>query len=170
MTIKNNSTGFSLIELLIVIVIIGILAALAVAGLLASKRSANEGSCIASLRMLHSAQMTYASSIGKGEYLGDIGAGTLTGLAQLNSIGLIDTILGGGTKSGYRIVGGREASSATTTAQFFFSAIPISSGVVTGTGIHRIGVATDGVLKSDTTDTLHYADVNAVLAAPPINN
>jgi prepilin-type N-terminal cleavage/methylation domain-containing protein len=170
MMYKNDSNGFSLIELLIVIVIIGILAALAVAGLLSSKRSANEFSCIASLRMLHSAQMTYSSSLGKGEFIGDIGAGTLTGLTSLNSLGLIDPVLGSGSKSGYKIVGGREASSAALPPQFFFSAIPAATGVVTGTGIHRIGVSTDGVLKSDATDTAHYADVNAVIAAPPLNN
>jgi prepilin-type N-terminal cleavage/methylation domain-containing protein len=169
---KNNKAlqGFSLIELLIVIVILGVLAALAVSGLLASKRSANEGSCIASMRMLHSAQMTYASSYGQGEYAGDLGAGTLTGLSILNARGLIDSVLGSGTKSGYTIVGAREASSTTLPAQFFFSAIPVSSGVVTGTGLHRIGISTDGVLRSDSTSTVQYASVSEVTAASALNN
>ncbi len=62
MDIKHQS-GFSLIELLIVIVVIAILATLAGAGFLAARRSANEGSTISSLRILHGAQMTYAAEL-----------------------------------------------------------------------------------------------------------
>ncbi|MBV9242356.1 MAG: prepilin-type N-terminal cleavage/methylation domain-containing protein [Acidobacteria bacterium] len=166
----KKESGFSLVELLIVVVIIGILATLAAAGYFASKRSANEGSAISAMRLLHGSQMTYASSYGVGEYAGSIGSGSATTLSDLHNSNLIDDVLGSASKSGYNYVGGREASSDMSPAQFFFSAIPISTNAIAATGNHRFGIATDGVLKSDSTLTTQYASVAEVLAAPPYAN
>lgn len=165
---KNNANGFSLIELLIVIVIIGILAALSAAGFLASKRSANEGSMVSTLRVLHGAQMTYASSFGFGEFAGGTGVGTLVGLNTLHGLGLVDSVLGGGTKSGYMLVGAREVSSSAVPAQFFFSGIPLSPDPLIGSGSHRFGISTDGIIRWDNTLTDHYANVAECVAAPPM--
>jgi prepilin-type N-terminal cleavage/methylation domain-containing protein len=163
---KNKEYGFSLVELLIVIVIIGILATLAAAGYFASKRSANEGSAVASIRLLHGAQMTYQSSLGQGEYAGTIGAGTAATLNDLHNANLIDSVLGSGSKSGYNFVGGREVSSDIAPAQFFFSAVPVSANALAATGNHRFGIATDGVMRADTDSGSQYASVAEVLAAP----
>ncbi len=167
---KNNKAGFSLIELLIVVVVIGIIAAIAVPGFLASRRSANEGSTISALRILHEAQMTYASSYGRGDYAGDIGAGTLTAFNILSGFKFVDDVLGSGSKSGFNYVGGREASSSSSSAQFFVSAIPISPDPIVGTGIHRFGISTDGVPRTDLTVGSHYINAADAAAAPAMNN
>lgn len=131
----RQEKGFSLIELLIVVAIIGIIAAIAIPNFTSSRIAANEAAAISGVRTICTAQFTYAATVGNGAF-----APTLATLTGTNPP-LVDTVLGSGTKLGYGF-----ASVGTNAGTFTVSAAPTTINV---TGFRTFTSDQSGVIYAD---------------------
>jgi len=156
---KKSSKGFSLIELLIVVAIILIIAAIAIPNLLRSRIAANQASAVGSLRTLNTAEITYSSTYNTGftatmTYLAPP-SGTGNANPTSTAAGLIDSVLALGSKSGYSFVYSAGAADSTGRINTYsFTAVPISSS----TGTNYYFTDQSGVIRQNSTTTASSTD------------
>ncbi len=150
----QKQKGFSLIELLIVVAIILIIAAIAIPNLIKSKMAANEAAAVGALRTLTTAEIAYSTAcpnIGFTATLGDLGSNA-TCPGGNNQI---DSTLQSGNKSGYTFAL-TAAASGTSTALVLFTATADPQGPSSGT--RRFFVDQTGVIRYNQTATATVND------------
>jgi prepilin-type N-terminal cleavage/methylation domain-containing protein len=129
---KRPSKGFSLIELLIVVAIILIIAAIAIPNMLRARMQANEASAVASIHAVNTAEISYSAAyptIGFTASLANLGdGGTAPCPGTPTASCYIDSTLASGTKSGYAFTYVPDLSS-TPTLRYALNADPVTRGI-----------------------------------------
>jgi type IV pilus assembly protein PilA len=145
----RKQKGFSLIELLIVVAIILIIAAIAIPNLLRARMAANESSAVASVRTINTANVTYNSTyptVGYAATLSVLG-GAAPCTPSTTTACLIDSVLAGGTKSGYTFASA-SVTGATPTVSYYAAGTPVTKNQ---TGIRSFCSFEDAVVRVDPT-------------------
>jgi type IV pilus assembly protein PilA len=115
MAMKRNTKGFSLVELLIVVMVIGVLMSIAIPGLLASRRSANETAAVGNLRTIDSAETAYLAQTGRAATFANLRTGNFLDVQWTNGV----------YRTGFIY---SEVAISATGGQYHITAIPSSTG------------------------------------------
>lgn len=140
----RKQKGFSLIELLIVVAIILIIAAIAIPNLLRARMAANESSAVASIRTITTGEIAYESTyptVGFAPTLANLG-GVTPCVPSSTTACIIGSDLASGSKSGYSFAA--TGSGGPPLISYYVSAVPIA---VNQTGIRSFCSFEDGVIR-----------------------
>jgi len=146
---RSVDHGFSLIELLIVVAIILIIAAIAIPNMLRARIAANESSAANSVRKVATAEYSYNASyplVGYASDLASLGGPSAGCTPTSTSACIIDAVLTGGAKSGYTFFAKGFSGGGGPNDSFVTSSAPQIFNI---SGVRAFCVTTDGVLRAN---------------------